>query len=274
MKANLIKLLSVSLLWITNAVAAPSLLGMCHKDFNCNGVKSLYTGQETIIIGWLENTFSQQCKCADELLKDPRPKIARVHIANGPCLRNKRCGRYEIFAGETIASANRAFNRQRGLAVTRFKRVVNATAKRLNGVSNLTCYVSPCLECDLNERARRFMASVVSAAMPTCNLVDNPYRRSCLPGTICEKHGVSPSLVRPCIVDLDGIDGGTVNLKQWADKYRHCDLRYYWEPWMNCIRGSFIEPRSRNCKYQSSWFEGTKGVLCQYFYPSSDICLP
>lgn len=270
----MIKLWIASLFWISNALAAPSLLGLCHKDFNCNGVKSLYSGQATIITGWLENTFNQQCKCADELLKDPRPKIVRVHIANGPCLRNKRCGRYEIFAGETIASANRAFNKGQGLSVTKFKKVVNATAKRLSGVNNLTCYVSPCLECDLNERARRFMASIVSTAMPTCNLVDSPYRRSCLPGTICERHGVSPSFTKPCIADLDGVDGTTVDLKTWVARYKHCDISYYWEPWMNCIKGMFVDPRSRNCKYPASTFEATKGVLCQYFYASSDICLP
>lgn len=273
--ANLIRLLSVSLLfWAGTASAAPSLLGMCHRQFDCNAVKSLYDGQETIVTGWLENTFSPQCKCADRLLEDSRPKVVRVHIANGPCMRNRRCGRYEVFAGETIASANRAFERGRGAAVTRFKRVVERAAARLANRNNLTCYVSPCLECDLNERARRYMATVVSSAMPYCNLVDNPYKRSCFRGAVCEKHGVNPNLSKPCIVDLDGIDGSTIAIKPWVEKYRHCDVTYYWEPWMNCIRGDFIDPRNRNCKYDSSLFDYLKGVLCRYFSQSFAICLP
>ena len=267
----LLVLFSLVLSFTANA-QAPSLLALCHRGFNCNAAISLYDGQQTIISGWLENTFADNCKCADRLLQDSRPKIVRVHIANGPCLRNKRCGRYEIFAGQTIASANRAFSRNKGITVDRFKRVVNRTAARLSKAKNLTCNISPCLECDLNEKARRNMASIVSAAMPTCNIVDNPLSQRCLPGTICEKHGVNPKLSKPCIVDLDGIDGATINLKEWVARYKHCDLSYYWEPWMNCIKGNFVDPRSRSCKYSDSFF---KGALCRLFLPqSSDICSP
>jgi hypothetical protein len=265
--------LLVMLFSITPAYAAPSLLGVCHKDFSCKRVNDLYHGMEQVELGWLENTFGQQCKCIDSLLNDPRPKVIRAHLIQSPCMRNKRCGRYEALWGYTAASASRAALQPNSRLRKRFKTVLERFKGRITN-KELTCYVSPCLECDLNERARRVLANLVSAAVPNCNIVDNPYGQRCLPGYTCEKHGVNPRLSSPCIVDLDGIDGATINVKKWVEQYRHCDLRYYWEPWMNCIRGKFVDPRSRNCNYSASIFEATKGVLCRYFYPSFVTCLP
>ena len=142
--------------------------------------------------------------------------------------------------------------------------------RRIAGVSNLTCYVSPCLECDLNANSRRILTNILFAALPVCNVVDNPYRQRCLPGYTCEQHGENPTLSAPCIVDMDGSDGATIDLKKWVAKYKHCDLSFYWEPWMNCIRGKFVDPRSRNCSYGKSIFEG---ALCRSFlHPSSATC--
>lgn len=253
-------------------IAAPSLLGICHKTWDCDATVKLYDGQDKLVLSWLENTFNRDCKCAQRLLNDARPKIVRVHIANSPCMRNKRCGRYEVLYGQTAASASREFIRGKGISVTRFVEVLNRLKTRLDNISNLTCYVSPCLECDLNGKARRIMADMVSAALPYCNIVDNPYRQRCLRGITCEKHGDKPGVSQPCIVDLDGTDGSTIDVKKWVEEYKDCDLTYYWEPWMNCIQGDFIDPRKRNCSYDSSIFESTKGILCQYFYPLLDTC--
>lgn len=265
--------LLVVLFSITPAYAAPSLLGVCHKDFPCKYVNDLYHGLERVELGWLENTFGTKCQCLDSLLNDARPKIIRAHLIQSPCMRNKRCGRYEVLWGYTAASATRAAQNPRSRLRKRFARILEGFRRRIEG-KELTCYVSPCLECDLYEPARRVLANVVSAAVPSCNLVDNPYGRRCLSGYTCEKHGVNPKLSAPCIVDLDGIDGATVDIVKWVARYKHCDLSYYWEPWMNCIRGSFIDPRLRNCKYTASTFNVTKDILCRYFYPSSAICLP
>ena len=253
------------------AWAAPSLLGICHPQFNCAGVDRLYRDQDKLVISWLENTFGHKCQCVERLLSDARPKIIRAHLIQSPCMRNKRCGRYEALWGYTAASASRAAQNPRSRLRKRFTVILERFRQRIQG-KELTCYVSPCLECDLYEPARRVLANLVSAALPTCNIVDNPYRRRCLPGTTCEQHGTNPALSAPCIIDLDGIDGATVDLKKWVAKYKHCDLSFYWEPWMNCIRGSFIDPRSRNCSYGKSIFEG---AICRSFlHPSSAICLP
>jgi len=265
-------LIAVFLLVLLGALevkAAPSLLGICHKNWNCSATVRLYEKQDSIVLSYLERTFGDNCFCVNRLLKDPRPKIVRVHVMNGPCMRNKRCGRYEPFYGYTIASANRDILRG-GKLLKKYQLLLEQVKKRFTGVNKLTCYVSPCLECDLNERARRVLGNLVSATLPTCNLVDNPLKSSCIKGYTCEKHGDAPRVDRPCIVDLDGTDGSKVDIKKWMAKYSHCDLRYYWEPWMNCIRGQFVDPRERNCNYNQSIFEG---ALCRSFLlPSSATC--
>ena len=274
MKLVLLLILLVSI-QAPKATAAPSLLGMCHKDWDCDATVRLYDGQESIVAGWLENTFGSSCPCADRLLQDPRKKVVRVHLINSPCMRNKRCGRYEVLYKETAASASRKVKRGDKRFMSKFNQILQTFKSRLEqSVGEVECYVSPCLECDLYEESRRILADTVSAALPNCSIVDNPYRRKCLSSYTCEKHGENPRIPKPCIVDLDGTDGSTIDLKKWVEQYKECTLTYYWEPWMNCNRGEFIDPRRRNCKYDDSIFDALKGTLCQYFYPSSDICLP
>lgn len=266
------RLLFVLLLLVAvQAQAAPSFLGMCHKDWNCDATIKLYDSQERVILSYLENTFGTKCACVNRLLDSPKPKILRVHLIQSPCMRNKRCGRYEALWGYTAASASRAAQNPRSRLRKRFARILGQFKQRIEG-RELTCYVSPCLECDLYEPARRTLTNLVSAAVPGCNIVDNPYQRRCLPGTVCEKHGINPRLSAPCIVDLDGIDGSLVDMKKWVARYKHCDLSFYWELWMNCIRGEFVDPRKRSCRYPQSLFDYTRYRICQSFSPSLDIC--
>ena len=268
----LITILLVSI-WAPTATAAPSLLALFHKDWDCSATVRLYKGFELLEIGWLEKTFAPDCKCADRLLKDRRDKVVRVHLINSPCMRNKRCGRYEVLWGYNKVSASRAVHIPESRLNRRFNRVLATTAERLKKArGNLSCFVSPCLECDLNGRARRALADRVSAALPQCILVDNPYRQGCLRGSVCESHGGSPRAVAPCIVDMDGISGTELDVSDWARRYRKCELRYYWEPWMNCNRGSFVNPRQRDCKFSKRYFDKTREILCQSFYQSSDTC--
>lgn len=253
---------------------AQSLLGMCHKDWRCNHTIEMLKGKESITTGWIENTFDRSCKCADRILKDSRLKTIRVHLVNSPCMRNKRCGSYEVLYKETAASASKKIIKGDKKLLAKYDAVLKRFKARIKGMDNLKCYVSPCLECDLNAKARKVLIDRTKAAVPQCTIVDNPYRQPCLKGYVCEKHGVNPKISPPCIVDLDGIDGSTINVEKWVSKYKACEIIYYWEPWMNCIRGSFIDPRKRNCKYDSSLFEYTEGVICQYFsHLSYDTCL-
>lgn len=247
-------------------VEAQSLLGMCHKNWSCKKTEAMYQNEPIIFTGWLENTFGESCKCADRLLADPRYKIIRVHLTNSACMRNKRCGAYEVLYGETAVSASRKIVRKDKKLLRKFNKVLARFKKRIDKAKNVDCYVSACLECDLTARARIVLHNLITAQLPKqCTIVDNPYRQPCMNGLICEKHGVDPKIKAPCIVDLDGIDGRTINVKKWAGNYKHCGLRYYWEPWMNCIEGKFVDPRERQCDINKSSFERTKRLLWRLY---------
>lgn len=267
-------LLVLLALMATAEAQGPSYLGMCHKDWNCDATVNVYRGRKTLHLSWLTNTFGTDCSCVQKLLNDPRKKVVRVHLANSPCMRNRRCGRYEVFYKMNKASASRAVIRGDKRITKYFDNQLNQLAVMFSGAKNLTCYVSPCLECDLNASARRILLDRVSAALPMCIPVDNPYRQSCLKGFVCESHGANPTANKPCIVDMDGTDGRTLDVKNWVERYRHCALTFYWEPYMNCIRDGFIDPRSRDCKYNQDNFTKTKRILCRSFLrPLFATCL-
>lgn len=243
-----------------------SYLGLCHKDFDCKAVERTWLNQTVITTGWLENTFGESCKCADELLQSDKTKVIRVHLVNSPCMRNRRCGRYEVFSGENTTSVTRKLYKQDPTFMAKFNKVVHRFKQRLEQAKGVVaCYVSPCLECDLNVRARKKLLNLVHAAVPNCVLVDSPLRGACVPGTVCERHGESPVVTGKCITDLDGADGSRIDLAKFVKLSKSCDISYYWEPWMNCIRGSFVDPRKRNCKYDRSYFDRTRNILCQSF---------
>jgi hypothetical protein len=257
----MIRSLVVVLLMATTAAAeaGPSYLGICSPTWNCTATIQSYKGQPSIVTGWLENTFAADCACGDRILQLPQEKIGRWHIANGPCLRNRRCGKYEIFAGLSVERANRKVGRRDGVLLKKFRTVTLRLKRRLEAAKGgLTCYVSPCLECDLRDSNRRTLGSIVSKYLPYCTLVDSTYREECLRGSVCEFHGDEPKVTNPCIADLDGVDGKVVDLRQYRRDTLSCDLRYYWEPWYNCIRSAkFVDPRARDCRYPGSKFRET-----------------
>lgn len=260
-------LLALAIVTTAHAESGPSFLGLCSPTWSCRETARFYSQQEVIIAGWLENTFGRSCRCADELLQSSKDKVIRVHLVNSPCMRNGRCGRSEALWGYTAASANRAVMREGSRLNRRFNTILARFKQRLERArGEVTCYVSPCLECDLNERSRRNLLNRVSVTLPRCVLVDSPYLRRCIGGTVCERHGSKPKLSQPCIADLDGEDGKVVDLETYKRHTIACRLRYYWEPWMNCIRGSkFIDPRRRNCSYTKAQFDSIKGKIWQLF---------
>lgn len=271
--------MKILFVWLlTTAIAHAdgiSLLGMCHKDFDCKQIRSIWNGISTIKTGWLETTFGIDCPCITKLLKSTKPKIVRVHLLNGPCLRNKRCGRYEPFWKMTIASANRKVKKGDRRFYKKFSVVLDRVKKRLaSATGQLTCYISPCLECNLYAGTRRILFDLVRVTLPDCVLVDSPISGPCLSGTVCERHGIDPHVVKPCIVDMDGSSGLNADTKKYLSAYRRCDVRYYWEPWMNCASHNFIDPRQRKCSIDINKIKRAREYLCHSsLRQSSDICL-
>jgi hypothetical protein len=255
----------------SQASAAPALsyLGICNKNWPCQKSIAAFKGQETIRFGWVEQTFGEDCACVDKLLRSDRPKEIRVHIANGPCLRNKRCGRYEIFHGETIASAQKAVGVSRSRVMRRYTKVLDRLRERLaKSRGPLTCYVSPVLESDFNGRTRKILHSLTASYLPSCTLVDNPLRGKCIRGAVCERHGPDPGLTPPCIADLDGIDAQETSVPKFLRRTKACDMSFVWSVGLNCNghhSQTFIDPRQRDCVQSGADIEALAGWLRSEF---------
>ena len=252
MRVLLVLLLSMT---VARAEVGASFLGLCNPTFPCGRLIQTFNGHP-IVTGWLEGSFGERCKCGDRILRQNKPKTIRVHLLNGPCMRNSRCGSHEYFYGLTPRIASKRIRRRDPELLEKYRTIVLRLKTRLDqSRGGLTCYVSPCLECDLSNPARRVLFRIASNLLPDCVLVDNPYNRECLQGKVCEKHGDKPRTSQPCIVDLDGKDGKEVDFAAYRRSNVRCDMVLYWEPWMNCIRpGEFVDPIARDCKYPQAKF--------------------
>lgn len=228
-----------------------SYLGICNPTWPCESSLNAFRYTPTIRTGWLEQTFGRACPCADKLLQDKRPKEIRVHIANGPCMRNRRCSRGEVFHGFTVASANRDLKRPDSTIAKRFEKIVQRLKDRLEKARGaLVCYVSPVLEADIGEEQRKALHRIAGAYLPACTLVDSPHKRPCLPDTVCETHGAGAPARTPCIADLDGVSAYDTHLPTYLRKAAKCDIAYLWAHGFNCNEqgASFSGPPSRrNC---------------------------
>jgi len=244
------------LLWLllvgTANAQGVSYIGFCNPTWDCDATLKTFRNRPAVV-GWLENSFGNRCVCADRILREPtREKIIRVHLANSPCLRNKRCGSHDLFFNHTVKTANQEIKRPRSRLRKKFNRIVTRFAERLAAARGaVTCYVSPCLECDLDDKSRKILLGIVRQRLPSCVPVDNPFGADCLRGFVCEKHGPDRPKREPCIYDFDGTEAESViDLRQTARETRACDLRFYWSHWMNCntMGGAFVPPMERECK--------------------------
>lgn len=229
-----------------------SYLGICNPTWRCERSLNAFRYSDTIRTGWIEQTFGRACPCADQLLQDERLKEIRVHLANGPCMRNARCARGEVFYGFTVASANRDLKRPNSTIAKRFKKLAERLKERLSRARGaLVCYVSPIMEADVKERQRLILHRIAGAYLPHCTLVDNPHKRPCLPDTVCEQHGPAVTVKAPCITDLDGVSAYDTHVPTYLRSSAKCDLSFLWAHGFNCNKReeSFAgEPSKRNCR--------------------------
>lgn len=246
-----------------------SYLALCKDDWPCQKSLEVFDGLPQIRTGWLGTTFGERCACAEKILSDPREKFVRIHILNGPGLRNKRLGKYESpLYGETIQSANKKIKAKDQRFLEGYRARAQDAARTLRAADRraLRCAVSPCLECDFDADARKTLLEETRKIFPTCELVDNPLTDRCLPGYICEKHaaGGYPRLQDPCITDLDGMDFGKADVPKFVQNSRECAAAYLWGFGMNCVdkdNPNFVDPRKRVCGMKDAVWKDLKRYM-------------
>lgn len=258
----------------TASAQGVSYIGLCNSTWDCDELLQTWNGKP-IVTGWLEESFGSVCECGKRVLASRKDKTIRVHLINSPCMRNKRCDKSDVLYKQSIASASRKMVKPRSDVRRKFDRVLERFKRRLAASKGtVTCYVSPCLECDLYGSARKAMLNAVSVALPQCVLVDNPLKGSCVEGTVCERHGDNPKLSSPCIADLDGVEAESViDIRRYYRNTRECDLRFYWSSWMNCngvkdtriaSTSRFVPPSERRCDSSQVKFKQAGNIAWKY----------
>lgn len=227
-----------------------SYLGVCHKNWPCKEGLKAYEGKEKLHLSFLyDATFGDDCPCIREMYQDPRDKITRIHLTNGPGLRNKRLQKEEVFYGLTIDEAENKILEENQALKDKFTSIAKRVSEDFKYVVGYnTIYVSTCLECDFNKEARKKLIEWTTPYFPNATFVDNPLNDSCIKDLVCEKHGVFPTLSSPCIVDLDGAEFDPSVHKARKDKFKNCIANYLWLPQFNLnssLRSEFIPPRMR-----------------------------
>jgi len=228
-----------------------SYLGMCHKDWPCARSLKVFEGLKVKRVGWLHMTFgAPECPCAQRFLELPGEKEIRVHLTNGTCFRERGrvCGPLEPFRGLSIQAANRKLERKNPQLINRLKtsweeiRPILEKAKQ----SEVKVLLSPCLECPLSGKAREALLELAGELFPGVPLVDSVMTQRCLKGFICEKHGASPKVKSPCIIDSDGDDFRDINISRFQAAGGECEVSFLWSKGMNLLPPTgFIDPRER-----------------------------
>jgi hypothetical protein len=229
------------------------------QNFNCTAYKTSVGNLANYGISFLWNSFGNSYSCLDSELNNPKVNLVEVHLVNGPCIRDKRCGSYEYFSTYTTTTLAQGISNSDPSVIAEFKNAATNLATYLlpklrEGVS---CYINPVLENNLSEEQLSTVVSWISPIFQNrCSFVWNP--EGAEPGlpatgtTISEGHGANPSFVNnQCFANPDGATITT--LSQWTSylsKYgSSCVQAFTWTPNDNCLtpNAPFLDPRSRTC---------------------------
>lgn len=234
---------------------------MCSEATDCSAIKTAYKDASVINAGWMYLTSNpNRCKCASQLLADPRPKRIRIDICNSTCFpeRGRQCQPHECFAGMKQAQASNAIKTNDKKTYARIDKSIAMAQKDLISFSG-ELFVKACLECSIDRAARLKLNDYVAKKfqnIPGVRFVDNPINDNCAPGMICEKHG-SPAGSSNLIADNDGLDyDGIDQLKYWR-KNKPSIMVLAWKGCNNGLKhGEGFKPPQNRVNYCSGSRDG------------------
>ena len=211
------------------------ILQMCAEASDCNVIKQSYKDASVINAGWLYLTSNpNRCKCAAQLLQDPRPARIRVDICNSTCFpeRGRRCEKQECFAGMNTQQANKAIITKDPATYARINKAIAMAKADIKAAKNLQYVaIKPCLECSIDPKARYVLNDYVKSKMadiPGAFFVDNPLNDKCTPGMKCERHG-DVNMTVDGIADLDGLDYDRINQYSYLKRNNDADMVLGWK---------------------------------------------
>lgn len=221
-----------------------------------------------IRLSYLSNTFGNDRSCLNRILADPRKKHIEVQLINQVCVRNKRCGDYEVLAGETLQSLVKKLKNRNPQLIKKIRDAAEkesvALAPFLNNISKL--YVSGFLEHDVGP-LHKVVIDTIRPFFPTAEMVDNPLRamQKVQGADIFEQHGETPRIAGRTIINLDGVDAFDIDTGRYIRRYKDSALiNFLWifEFNGNCrAGGAFVDPRKRKCWPTKAQFDALNAAM-------------
>lgn len=254
-----------------------SPFGLQSDNFSCEDLLSsldqFNKPKDKFAVAFLYNTFGNNNNCLFTLLSDPRLKAIMIHLFNGPCLRNTRCGKYEVFSGLSLRSADIKLRKDNPQLWQKLEEQMQSLSLLLknNKRPDTSCYVSGVLESNFSKRTTRKINKKLRQYFPECKIVYNPmlpepnFRPGFLGADVLESHGPTPYFsTRQCIANTDGTDldfrkrralnNNSIPERKiipYLKKNSKCEIVFLWIREDNCTafnkRGKFIDPRKRQC---------------------------
>lgn len=237
-----------------NLCRAPYAL--THEKFNYPAYKKSLEGVENYSVAVLWTTFGNKLSNLEKELSDPHVKGIEVHLINGSCLKNNRCGKYEVVTGnhadfqKKVRKKNEALKNKIQVAAAKAALFLNAHVR-----PDQKKYISPILETRLRREEWQTVAEWIKPYFDGWTFVWNPEGGSPglpqPPAEVSEGHGPTPKFSSRCIANNDGSAPPDGDYAGFLRKYSNCELACAWAGNDNCInRGQvgFIDPRKRDCK--------------------------
>lgn len=239
-----------------------SSLGLCHPRYEVERLIRCFSNADYIVFGWLDKFFNARgSRNAIQVMSQPKRKVVRVHIINGPGLNNRRVQPHEITYGYTHATLVRAIKRGDEAFLRKFRRRCRhirevcsyAPAGTLNHLS-----VSPWLEHGrISAQVFDILAEIVREELGGVDgfvgTVGNPVKGRVVGGSFSERHG---DRLEADIIDLDGIDYRAANMSRFKELARRADIAYIWS-WSDnglTLGGKWKKPEERrDFSHQGRW---------------------
>jgi hypothetical protein len=255
-----------------SGIAGRGPYALLDPKFNCSAFTSSVQGVTSYSMSVLWLTFGTDTTCLQSLLNTNAISLFELHLINGPCIRDKRCGTYEPFYGYTIKSLEDAVKKKDATVQAIFQNTAQQASQAILPLlpSTTACYINPVLETNLSRESSVTVQEWVRPYFNNrCKFVWNPVGPN--PGapiegaSVSEGHGLTPTFVdNNCIANTDGQMYSTVSdWKAYFAKYSNCVAAMAWTFNDNCMvpNQGFVDPRQRTCADTSEFIAAGQALL-------------
>lgn len=231
------------------------LLALQQKNFQSQ--KAIRFSQSRNSLGILDWTFGTEPSPVVSYLRGVNPRIFRIHIINGPCIRNGNCGPYEISHGYNKASFDLQIRARNPRILSWYKSRIQLWHTISNQFPETEFIISPELEHDLSTESWRVLADATLSVWPGVRLSNSPdggVPAQLYQNALLERHG-NKNIGDANIVSLDGVDATQINMQDLLRRVAGKKLFEVWQGPYNCRIGVWQDPRVRTVCPPSSVFE-------------------